>query len=44
MIDSGDERAPALRYGTPFGREHRELTQAEECAQWLVEAIAGNRG
>jgi hypothetical protein len=37
-LRSGDERAPTLRYGEA-PKEHREMTQAEECAEWLVEAL-----
>jgi hypothetical protein len=39
VLEPGDERAPALRYGEA-PKERRELTQAEECAEWLVEALA----
>lgn len=38
-LESGDERAPTLRYGEA-PKEHRERTQAEECAKWLIEALA----
>jgi len=47
VLEPEDERAPTLvygdapmpLYGTPFGRGRREMTQAEECAQWLVEVL-----
>jgi len=37
-LRSGDERAPTLRYGEA-PKEHRERTQVEECAEWLVEVL-----
>ena len=39
VLEPEDERAPTLRYGEA-PKEHREMTQAEECAEWLVEVLA----
>ena len=38
VLEPEDERAPTLRYGEA-PKERREMTQAEECAEWLVEVL-----